>query len=74
MTERKSVPVYPQNVHVIWHEIPHRDIRDHKEIAGIVLTGWQDANDVVNRLRAADPDGDDYWKEEVPVITPSNAV
>jgi hypothetical protein len=43
------------------------------EVVGVVTTGWQDADAIVDQLNARDPSGfgwqRDYWKKEVDVIT-----
>jgi hypothetical protein len=67
-----------KTAHVIWHHERHDRISDAKEVAGVVLTGWQDADLVVDRLNEADTDrplmGRNYWKEEFTVLTPENCI
>lgn len=63
-----------KTVHIIWHHVRHERISDDKEVAGVVLTGWEDANEIVSQLHRDDPDAGsyptrNYWKEEIDVLT-----
>lgn len=67
----------PRTVHVIWHHVRHPSISDAKEVVGVVLTGWQDAQAVVDKLIAEDDEPhwgrNNYWREEVDVLVLATA-
>lgn len=60
--------------YVIYHLIPNDRISDAREVMGVVLTGWQDADAIVDKLNDSDPDRRpwsrrrNYWKEEISII------
>lgn len=60
--------------HIIWHAVPNDRISDAKEVVGVVTTGWQDADAVVEKLNSEDDAPSwsrrrNYWKEEVSALT-----
>lgn len=65
-------------VHVIWHKVDHPRISDDKDVVGVVLTGYEDAQKVVDILNEHDENsplfGNNYWREEFVVLTPENAL
>lgn len=67
-----------QTVHVIWEAVKHERISDARELVGVVLTGWEDANKVVDALNAQDHHTgflrNPYWKQEVDVLTLDDVV
>ncbi len=70
-------------VFLIWEAIPHQDIRDHKELVGVVIgDDYVDAvaksNEVLDKLRATEEPGilrgSNFWKEQATVLTAWNCV
>ncbi len=61
-------------VYVIWHHVASDRISDAKEVVGVFIGDWQEADKVVDKLNAEDPDRNswskcwNYWKEEVETL------
>ena len=61
-----------RTTYIIHHHVRNSNISDMSEVVGIFMGTYEEADILLERLRAADPESNlyGYWRTEPEVITP----